>query len=836
MKFLPQDVRIAARVLLRNPALTVSVVGTLALAIGAGVSTFALAQAALITPPPFPESDRLAILYTTRLEPGRGPEQLRWSYPRFLLLQRALSTAAHVGSYGLASVSLSGKAASGSEPASAEPVSAEVVGGGYFGALGARPTRGRLFSADEDRSPAESPVALLSHDLWIRRYAGAPEVLGQTVRVNGIDLTIVGIMPPGFAGLTGRAELWFPAVQTPSITYPEYLTTNQDFISVVAKLRPDATVTALRAQLATVAAAVQRQIPSEAETPDDRFGAIAVPLAEVRVSETTRRALLVLLGAGGVVLLLACANVSSLLIAHTAARRREMAVRLALGATRLRLVRQLLTEAGLLVSLGGAVGVALAWWVTRVVVPPAGSIAPGNFYGNLGEFVRPRVDPLLLTVAAGIVITMALVCGLAPALTAVRAGLTTSMRQGGSVTSPGHGARLSLRGVAVGAEIALAVVLLVGGSLMLTTLARLRGEPLGLDPQRVITFAVRPPEVRYPPAQAPAFIERLLAAIQGVPGVIAATVDGCAPLEASCGRSTLYVAGRPVPKAGQAPPIMRHYVGPDHFRTLDIPLRAGRPFTAADRAGRPGVAIVNEAAASAFWPDRSPIGARIWFGGGPWTSPDSTVEIVGVAGDVPYLLGEAPEIRPAVYTPYFQFTYASRTVMVRTAGAAEPVLRSVRNAVRDVEPDLALYEFGLLTRQLGNAWSRQRFTSGVLSAFAAVALVLAATGVFGIVAGAVADRTREIGIRLALGATPGDVARLVVRQGMVVPTIGLVVGAGLALPAARALRGLLYGVSPADPRVFGAVVIALATVAFVATLVPARRATRVDPRISMLAD
>jgi putative ABC transport system permease protein len=299
----------------------------------------------------------------------------------------------------------------------------------------------------------------------------------------------------------------------------------------------------------------------------------------------------------------------------------------------------------------------------------------------------------------------------------------------------------------------------------------------------------------------------------------------------------LHIVGRPVPLPGEAPPIMRHYVGPNHFRTLGIPVRSGRAFTPADRAGSPGVAVVNEAAARRFWPNQNPVGARIWFGGGSaWNTADSTVEVVGVVGDVPYQEGEERVVRPAVYTSYQQFTYSTRTVMVRTAGDPAGSLRLVVDAVRGVDPDLALYDLGVLTRQLGDAWARKRFTTLVLAAFAALALMLAATGVFGVVASAVADRTREIGIRLALGATPRDVVRLIVRQGMALPAIGLVVGTVLAFPAVKTLRGLLYGVNATDPRVFAAVVASLALVALVATLIPARRATRVDPRVTMQAE
>ena len=830
MTELASDLRLASRVFRRNRTLAVSVIATLGIAIGAGVAVFAVAEAALITPPPFPQADRLAMLFTTHTEPRQGTERYRWSYPRFRMLERSLTTTTSIASYGPASVNLAGQN-------DAEPIRAEVVAGDYFGTLGARTLRGRLFSTEEDRSPSGAMVAILSHDLWQRRYAGDSSLIGRTVRVNSEALTIIGIMQPGFSGLTGRAELWFPAVQAPRLTYPEYLTTNQNFISVVARLRPGASFATLRAEIATAGESIQRALPSDSEVPGDRFGATAVPLSEVRVNQMTRRAMLVLLGAVGVVLLLACANVSSLLITHAAARRREMAVRLALGASRGRLVRQLLTETLVLASLGGGVGLVLASWVTSAVAAPVTAIAPSNFYGSIGEFAKPRVDFTLLAVAVAITISTALLCGLAPALTSARTSLATTLRQSGAVTRVGGASRLSVRGLTVALEMALALVLLTGGSLMLATLARLRGESLGIDPRNVITFSVRPPEARYSTTTAPAFIERLLAEIGAVPGVTAATVDGCAPLTLSCANTSLYIVGRPTPRPGDAPPIRRHYVGSDHFRVLSIPVLQGRAFEKSDRDGRPGVAIINETAARRFWPNGNPIGARVWFGGGSrWNSPDSSVEIVGVVGDVPYQEGDERRSVPAVYTSYLQFTYAMRTVMVRASGDPSTTIRGIREAVKRVDPDLALYDLGQLTQQLGGAWAKQRFMSAVLASFAAIAVLLAATGVFGVVASLVSERTREIGIRMALGATPGEVGRLVIRQGMRLPILGLAVGMIMAIPAAQTLRGLVYGVSPHDPRVFAAVVLVLAAVALAATFVPARRATRVDPRISMAAE
>ena len=823
--------RTVGRVLRRNRLLALTVVATLATAIGATVSTFSLVAAALITPAPFPEPQRLAILFTTHTEPGRATEQYRWSYTRFRLLQRALTTTSSIGCYGLASVNLSGTV-------EAEPVSAEPVGGDYFTTLGTRPALGRSFSSAEDLSPSEAMVVVLSDALWRRRYAADRAVLGKAIRINGRELTVIGVMPPGFEGLSGRAELWFPAVQAPRLTYPAFLTTNQNFISVVGRLAPNVSMASLQAEIATVGDAIQREAPSESEMPGDRFGATAVALDDLRINATTRRAMLVLLGAVGVVLLLACANISSLLITHAASRRREMAVRLALGATRGRLARLLLLEVSVLSALGGALGLLVAWGMTHWIVAPASPIAPSNFYGSIGELARPRMDPLLIAVAVGVTIASAILCGLVPALTATRMGVATTLRQSGAVAQGGgSAARWSARGLTVALELALALVLLSGGSLMLATLDRLSGESLGIDPRNVITFAIRPPEAMYSTDRAPMFIERLLRELTEVPGVTAATVDGCAPLTTSCANSSLHIVGRQQPAPGEAPFIRRHYVAPDHFRVLGIPVLRGRALETSDREGHPPVAVINETAARRFWPNENPIGARIWFGGGSrWMSPDSSLEIVGVVGDMPYQEGESRRMLPAFYTSYLQFTYAARTVMVRTDGRNAVAMRGIRDAMRRVDPDLAIYDLGLLTQQLGNAWAKQRFVSNVLAAFAALALLLAATGVFGVVAGLVSERTREIGIRMALGATPGEVGRLMVRQGMRLPLLGIALGAVLAIPAAQTLRGLVYGVSPRDPRVFITVVLGLGVVALVATIIPARRATRVDPRIAMGAD
>ena len=380
-------------------------------------------------------------------------------------------------------------------------------------------------------------------------------------------------------------------------------------------------------------------------------------------------------------------------------------------------------------------------------------------------------------------------------------------------------------------------MLLVAGALMLESFRRLRGEKLGFEPRGLITFWLRPPEVKYPPPRAALLVERALEEIARVPGVVAATVDGCAPVGTGCANSTLYVIGRPQPTPEDAPPVLRHYVGPDHFRTLGVPLIRGRVFTSQDRAGSPRVAIINALAARRFFPDEDPIGKRVWFGGGStFDRPDSAAEIVGIVGDVAYQALDTRPIQPDFYTPYRQFTYASRMVLVRTPGDPAAIVPALRRAVRNADPDLPLYDVQTMEHRMGESWAKRRFDTLLLAAFGAAAIVLAAMGIYAVVAHSVAQRTREIGIRVALGAALADVVALVVREGMSLPIVGLVAGVGVSLMLARTLRSMLYGVSETSPVVFAAVTLLLGAVALVACYLPARRVVHVDPLVALKTD
>lgn len=823
-------IRLLLRSLARSPGLSLGVIGMLAAGIGALTATFGLVDAAILRPPPFPEPSRLGIAYLTR-ERGGAVTRERWSLPRVRMLRELNTTLSSVANYSRAELVLTGN----NDP---EPVGAEVVSPEYFATLGVTPARGRSFAPAEDATPGAYPVVMLGYELWQRRYAADPRSVGSSIGVNGVALTVIGILPQGFRGLTGQAELWIPSALAPRLTYAEYLSTNQSFISAVVRLRPEAEPQRVRSDLAVAGATLGAALPPEDADSTQRIGATVVSLNEARINPGTRRSVLVLLAAVALLHLLACANVTSLLLGRAAARKRELAIRAAIGCGQRRLFGSLLAEAALLGAAGGALGLVLAWWASRLISVPSDLFGPRNFYGSLAAFDQPKFDGRVAGFALALTALTALAVAWAPALTALSGGLLEGLREGGRGLARGAATlrRATLRGGIVALEAALAVILLIGGGLMIQSFVRLRTTRLGIDPDHVLSFVLRPGEVRVPTAAAPAFLTRVLYAIHLVPGVEAVTVDGCAPLSTVCANTTLHLPGSSV-APGQEPAVLRHYVAPEHFKVLGIPVLEGRAFTAQDAAGHPRVVIINQGAARRFWPAGNALGQRVWFGGGGgFSSPDSTAEVVGVVGDVAYQPLDQRPFQPDFYTPYAQFTYASRMVLVRTAGDPAGVVNAIRAVVRSVDPDLPLFDVQTLRERLGGSWSKQRFNALLLGGFAAVALLLAASGIYGVVAYAVSQRTREMGIRLALGATPGGVLRLVVREGMALPLAGMAAGLVASLGLVRVLRASLYEVSPTDPGVIGVTLGLMLVVALIACVVPGRRATRADPLEALRAE
>lgn len=814
-----QDLRYAARSLRRTPSFTAVAVTTLGCGIAAAALVFSLVDAALFRPPPFSGADRLMVINFTQHPATGGAWQTRWSWSRLRLLMEEAQSFDAIASSSNVVVTLTGA----EEP---EPLAVEIVSSRYFDVLGATLIRGRGFGPSDDDGATAAPLVVLGYRYWQDRFGGRDDVIGRTVQLNGIGVEVAGVAAPDFAGLSGEARAWLPVGMAPRVSYADYLVTNQNFITAIGRLRAGVGPAAAVAELAILGERIHAQVPSEVDRPDDRFGATAIALNQARIDRDTERALLLLGAAAGVLLLIACANVASLLLGRAAMRRREIGVRLAIGAGRGRLVRQLLGESGVLALAAGAVGVGLAAVAMPVLRIPATMARGSNFYGAIGEFATPVLDWRVLLFGVLASAATVVLTGLLPALRATRSDLVADL----ALTPRGGiaGRRIGLREAMVALQLAMSIILLVGCGLLLASYARVRETPVGFDPGRILTFMIRPSEVQYPPAAAPALIDRVLEEIARVPGVESASVDGCAPLASQCASALLRIVGRDA--AGTAPGVFRHYVGPDHFRTLGVPVEEGRSLLPTDRAGTAPVVVINRAAATRFWPGGSPIGQRVWFdGAASYGTPDASAEIVGVVADVAYRPVDQGPPPPSFFTPYSQFTYASRMVLVRTAGDPLGVLPAVGRAVRRADPSLALFDVRTMDDRARVAWSKRGFQAQALAAIAGVALLLAITGVYAVTTYFVASRRREIGMQIALGASRHQVARaslaVTVRLGLAGVAIGLIGAATVA----QLMRAVLYQTPALDPLVFGAVVLVLLVALIAATIGPVRRALRVDP-------
>src|SRR5712691_7907025 len=813
-----QDLRYAIRGLQRMRSVAAVAIITLALGIGATTTMFSVVYGALLRSLPFADPDRLVILFTTSVTPRDGLTRLRWSRPHIIELQASVTSFESVGSFTPALLSTSGRG----DP---EQVDGEVVSPGYFQALRVAPIAGRIFRSEEDTVAGAQPVTIISARLWKRRFAGDPAIVGGTLRVNEVPLTVIGILPDGFAGLSGKAEIWIPPPMAARLTYAEYLTTAQNFITVVARLKNGVTLGQANAELA----AIGSRIAGAGSPRDAVWSAAAVPIGDARIDATVRRSALVLLGAAACVLLIACVNVASLLLARARMRRREMAVRLAVGSSRGRLIQQLLTEGLLMAAVAGACGTVLAAWGTEAFARIAPEIVPSgrNNYGLIAAFGRPALEPGVLMFALAMTLGTTMLFALVPALEASRPELATALKE----NDRGGGRQGRALSMLVISEVALACLLLTASGLLIQSFARIQSRRTGFVPDNVLTFWVRPPGSRYAPADGPALVDRLLMRIQAVPGVESAAVNRCTPFS-GCSRSVIFFPDRPVARA-DAPGVGRHYVSADYFRTLGIPLVAGRTLTTADRADTAPVAVVNEAGARRFWPGENAIGKRVWFGTttGPFSDPAHAVEIVGVVGDVKYDGVEQPEspYRADFYTSYLQFSFPDTMVIVKTRGAATSLLPAMRAAVASVDPALPIYDAMTLDERIDTAISRPRFNATLLTAFAGAAVLLAAIGVYGVLSYSVSSRLREIGVRLALGADARRVVSLVLGEGLRLAAIGAGIGLVAALAAARLLQGLVAGVSASDPRLLAASAGLVTAVAGLAAFLPARRASAVDP-------
>jgi predicted permease len=825
MEALLQDVRHALRSLRKRPLFAATAIGTLALGIGANTAIFTLVDAALLRPLPFPEP--ASLVRVALVPPDLTPRDAGtvWSYPKYEMLRDEQRVFSAIAGYAPWDGNLSGAG-------EAERLQGEIVTARYLEVLGVPLLAGRGFTEAEARDPGQGGVAILTEALWRGRFGADPAVVGRTIRLDGHPVTVVGVAGAGFRGLGATADLFLPV----SAIGGDMLAGRwAHFLTVIARLRDDVSLDAARAELTVLGARIHalHRMPRD----DQPWTAGAEPLESLRVDPAIRRSVLVLFGAVTGVLLIACANIASLLLGRSSDRGRELAVRRAIGASPGRVARQFATEALVLAVIGGLAGTLLAVAGVSLLAGVAGSALTmlGRPVAGLDALVLGAVSidarvlgfALLASLLAGVLF------GAAPAVRAAGTDPAAGLRQlgGAGVTARGELRAFAARNLLVVAQVALAFVLLVGSGLMLRSLGRLLAIDAGMDARGVLTSRIAlPPSTA--PEEAGAFWEELARDAMSLPGARSAAITDCPPLLGVCNVRPLWIGEGPIDPAGPPPqPIAVHYITPGYLEALGVSLVRGRAFDARDRAGSPNVVLINETAARTYFPGEDPIGRSIRVGGG---FADGA-EIVGVIADQRFRGLESPP-EPDLYIAYAQVPQTSGYVFVRTAGDPLALVSALRGVVERLNANVPVYDVQTMEARAGAATARTRLTGVLLSLFAAVALVLAMVGIYGVVAFAVARRTREIGVRVALGASPAGIAALVLRHSAALVAAGLLIGIAGALAATRVLRSLLYDVAPADPATFALLGGVTLVVAFVAGALPVLRALRVDPIVSLRSD
>lgn len=813
------DLRYAARRLRQHPLFAVLAVVTLALGIGANTTIFSVLYATILRRLPFAEPDRLVRLnlVTPGSERNQSSDRMVWSFPKYETFRDAQRSFSRLAAYTDVPATLT-------TVEGAERLRGELVTGEYFRLLGVTPQMGRDFGPDEDRSPGALRVALIGEALWERQFSAAPGVIGSTVRLDGLPTVIIGVVPREFRGLSGQADLW---INVASSDAEELNQRWSHYLDVIGRLNPGVAFAQARAETEVLGGVVDAaHRPPAHAGPRGRWGAIARPLEASRIDPAIGRSITVLGVAVALVLLLACVNLAGLLLARATARRREIAVRLALGARRGQVVRQLLVESTLLALLGGLAGIGVAVFgvgALRSFWSFAGGALGGGPDLTWVGMNAIKLDPAAFTFALGITLVTALLVGLVPALHASREDVAPALKDSDATPKPRR--LLPVRDTLVVAEIALAAVVLAGSGLMLRSLGRLLSLDTGIEARNVLSVRMAMPPSALQPDSAVLFYAQVLDQVAQVPGVSSAALGNCPPLNGGCNGTLIWFRDRPAVPEGSEPAVGVHHVSPDWFATLGVPLISGRTFTSADRRGGPKVVVVNQAAAKKFWPNESAIGHIVAVGQGGF---HDRAEVIGVVGDVRFgTADEAP--RPDVFMSYLQAPRPSAIVYVKSTVPPAAMAPRIREVIHGLDASLPVYEVRPMEERVRLATVRQRFTSGVLTAFGATALLLAIVGTYALIAWEVTRRTREIGIRMTLGARGGNVLGLILRRGAFLAGIGLVIGLGAAVAATRLLSSILYDTNPGDPATFAGIAALLGASALVATLVPAWRATRIEP-------
>jgi putative ABC transport system permease protein len=811
MERISKDAGYALRSLRRNPGFAAVVVLTLALGIGANTAVFSVVRSVVLRPLPYPESDRLATLILDMSWAGvaeSGP-----SPPEYVTFQQQMRSWEHFASYRVALATVTG--AEGPEQ-----ISVAVTSWNLFPALGVEAALGRTFTADEDQ-PGVEPVALLSHGYWQTRYGADPAIVGRSILLNGVPRTVVGVMPPGFTFPDSDVRFWVPNAFT-----PEALTLRGNhLLTVVAQLAPGVTLASAQTELEAVMARV---------TADPAFDfhewhpGLLRPLRTHIVGDVSRT-LWIMLAAVGVVLVIACANVANLLLARAEGRAREMALRTALGAGRGRLIGQLLTESLVLTTAGGIAALTLAY----VGVAVLRAVAPAD----LPRVEEISVDAGVLVFASVLTMAVALVFGLLPAWHVRRSAVQATLRDEGRTTTVGR-KRLRLRQLLVVSETALAVVLLVSAGLLLQSFRRLLAVDPGYRTEQLLlaTLTISPSSYPTDP-DVVGFYETVLARVADLPGVTAVGATTAAPLLTPLGPSNFDVEGWVSPPDGSPPVAVIHVVTPGYFEVMGMPVLEGRGFEPADRVDTAPVALVSESVARRYWPEGNAIGGRLHV-----DDPAlAFAEVVGIVPDVRHNGLDREPVNGSMFLVHAQasLTFPARrtmTLAIRSAVDPEALVSAVRGTVQSLDPTVPVYDVSTIEQAVAENTAERRFAMLLQTVFALLAMSLAAVGLYGVLSYTVAQRTAEMGVRMALGAERLDVQRMVLGQGMGIVAVAVAIGVAGALAAGRLLRTLLFEVSPSDPTVYAAVVALLLGVAFLACWLPARRASGVDPVVALRAD
>ena len=797
------DIRYAVRNLLKRPGFTAIAVLTLAIGIGANSAIFSAVNALLLKPFPFPGLDRVVAIWDK--DPIRGYEHNEVAFANYIDWRDQNQSYETLALYSWWSANLTGV-----EPP--ERLQGFLVTGNFFDVIGAKPIMGRTFLEHENQ-PGSDGVAVITHSLWQRRFGGDPNIINKTLSLNGVARTIIGVMPEHFNFPKG-SEVYAPLKFTPELLGSRR---NHSYY-VIGRLKPGVTIEGAQSEIDTIMKRLEAQYPETNKS----LGANVYPIVKdtVRMYDT---ALWIMMAAVGFVLLIACANVANLMLARATGRQKEIALRSALGASRWRIIRQLLTESVIVALIGGVIGTLVAFWgvdVLRAANPgEAAKFAPG--WHNLGINLPVLVFTLGLSFISGIVF------GLAPAWQVSKPNLNNALKEGGRQSSSGSH---RLRGSLVVVEVALSLVLLVGAGLLVRSFLALMKTDAGFNPDSLLTMSLILPRAKYPEEpQRAAFYFDLVNRVKAIPGVQSTALVNYLPLGGSNSSDSFLVEGFPEPPAGQEVDGRYRVCSPDYFQTMGITVMKGRAFNDQDKAGAPPVVIVNETLARRYWPNEDPIGKRIRFYGpidrAPW------MQIVGVIRDVRHELNIP--VTPEYYLPHAQDAWSSMVVVTKTAGDPAAMAGVIRQQVWAIDKDQPVFDVRTMDEVRSISVAVYSFSSVTLGIFAGVALLLAAIGIYGVMAFAVTQRTHEIGIRMALGAKSRDVLKLVVMNGMKLALVGVAIGLAGAWALSRFMKTLLFGVQATDVLTFGVVSICLLFAALLACYLPARRATKVDPLVAL---